>query len=189
LATVADQGEDLGKSFADSFEADVGSAKESHSISSHSFFDVAPGFMHEEQMMSVRSAADADDKLKANELNIESADLMRHDLAIIAHAGHSFERGHDDDDAVDSDAVPLSFSVTQTILTSGVTSMLYSLPTPLSCVDREYIYAYSACCVLICCRFWCLYSLYYGGNFPFWSYSSSRCDSGRRFYHTSQPYY
>ena len=153
MAVVADQGEDLGKSFADSFEADVGSAERSHSISSDSFFDVALGSMHEEQMMSAGSAADADNMLEANELNIESADLMRHDLAIIAHAGHSFERGRDDDDAVDSDAVPLSFSVPQTILTSGVTGMLYSVPTPLSCVDREYIYAYSACCVLICRRF------------------------------------
>ena len=84
---------------------------------------------------------------------VYSHHLMRHDLAIIARASHSFERGRDDDDAVDSDAVPLSFSVPQTILTSGVTGMLYSVPTPLSCVDREYIYAYSACCVLICRRF------------------------------------
>jgi hypothetical protein len=178
LTAAVDQGEDLGKSFADSFEADVGSAEGSHSVSSDSFFYVAPGSMPEEQMMSAGSAADADDVLKANELNIKSADLIRHDLAIVAHAGHSFENGRDGDDAVDSDAILLSFSVPQTILTSGVTGMLFSVPTPLSCVDREYIYAYSACCVLICHRFWCLYSLHYGGNFPFWSYSSSQCHSG-----------
>ena len=153
MTVAANQDEDLGKSFTDSFEADVGSAKGSHFVSSDSFFDVAPGSMHEEQMMSTGSAVDANDTLEANELNIESADLMRHDLAIVAHAGHSFEHERDDDDAIDSDAIPLSFSVPQTILTSGVTGILYSAPTPLSCVDREYIYAYFACCVLICRRF------------------------------------
>ena len=76
MAVVADQDEDLGKSFADSFEADVGSTERSHSISSDSFFDVALGSMHEEQMMSAGSAADADNMLEANELNIESAELM-----------------------------------------------------------------------------------------------------------------
>ncbi len=55
--------------------------------------------MPEEQMMSAGSAADADDMLEANELNIESADLMRHDMAIVAHDDHSFEYGHDDNDA------------------------------------------------------------------------------------------
>ena len=111
MATAADQGEDLGKSFVDSFEADVGSTEESHYISNDSLFDVAPGPMHEEQMISAGSAADADDMLGANELNIESAELMRQDLAIVAHVGHSFEHGRDDDDVVDSDAIPLSFSV------------------------------------------------------------------------------
>jgi hypothetical protein len=102
----------------------------------------------EEPMMSAGSAADADDMLEADELNIESADLMRHDLAIVAHAGHSFEHGRDGDDAVDPDVVPLSFSVPQTVLTSGVTGMLHSIPTPLSCVDRG-IYLYTFCMLCI----------------------------------------
>ena len=67
--------------------------------------------MPKEQMMSAGSAAYADDMLKANKLNIEFADLMRHDLAIVAHASHSFEHGRDGDDVVDSDAIPLSFFV------------------------------------------------------------------------------
>uniref|UniRef100_A0A2N9H2W2 Aminotransferase-like plant mobile domain-containing protein n=1 Tax=Fagus sylvatica TaxID=28930 RepID=A0A2N9H2W2_FAGSY len=66
------------------------------------------------------AAADVDDTLEATELNVESANLTRHDLAIVTHASHSFEYGHDDSDAVDSDAVPLSFSVPQIVLTSGV---------------------------------------------------------------------
>jgi hypothetical protein len=167
LAAVADQGEDLGKSFADSFEADIGSPEGSLSVSSDSFFDIALGSMHEEQMMFAGSVADADDVLEANELNIESADLARHDLAIVTHDSHSFEYGHDENDAVDSDAVPLSFSVPQTILTSGVIGVFYSVPTPLSCVDKGYTYAYSERCVLICRRFWCPCSLRYGGSFPF----------------------
>ncbi len=167
MTVAADQGEDLGKIFANSFEADVGSAEGSHSVSSDSFFDFTLGSMHEKQIMYVGSAADADDVLGASELNIESADLARHDLAIIAHAGHSFENGLDENDAVDSDAMPLSFSVPQKILTSGVTGMFYSVPTPLSCVDREYTCAYSERCVLIFRRFRCLYSLCYRGNFPF----------------------
>ena len=105
--------------------------------------------------------------LVADELNIESADLMRHDLAIVAYVDHFFEHGRDGDDVVDPDAVPLSFSVPQTILTSGVTGMLHSILTPSGCVDREFIYAYSVCCVLICRRFRCLYSLHYGGSFLF----------------------
>jgi hypothetical protein len=145
--------------------------------------------MPEEQMMSAGSAADADDMLEANELNIESADLMRYDMAIVAHDDHSFEYGRDDNDAVDSDAVPLSFFVPQAILTSGVTCMFYSVPTPLSCVDRECTHTYSERYVLICRRFRCLYSLCYGGNFPFWSYSSSQRHSGQQFYHTCRPYY
>jgi hypothetical protein len=51
------------------------------------------------------------------------------------------------------DAVPLSISMPQTVLTSRVTGMLYSVPTPLSCVGKEYTHVYSACCVLICRRF------------------------------------
>jgi hypothetical protein len=157
----------LGKSFADSFEADIGSAEGSLSVSNDSFFDVASGSMHEEQMMFAGSVADADDVLEASELNIEFADLARHDLAIVTHASHSFEYGRDENDAIDSDAVPLSFSVPQTILTSGVIGVFYSVPTPLSCVDKGYTYAYSERCVLICRRFWCPCSLRYGGSFPF----------------------
>ena len=142
----------MGRSFAGSFEADVGSIEESHSVSSDSFSDVAPGSMNEEQMASAGSAADADDKLEATELNVESANLTRDDLAIVTHASHSFEYGHDDSDVIDSDAVPLSFSVPQIVLTSGVAGMFHSVPTPLSCVDREYTYTYFECCVLICGR-------------------------------------
>ena len=153
MAAAADQGEDLGKSFADSFEIDIGSAEGSHSVSSDSFFDVASDSMHEEQMMFVGSAANADDVLEASELNIESADLARHDLAIVTHASHSFEYGRDENDVVDFDAVPLSFSMPHTILTSGVIGVFYSVPTPLSCIDKGYTYAYSERCVLICRRF------------------------------------
>uniref|UniRef100_A0A2N9H782 Aminotransferase-like plant mobile domain-containing protein n=1 Tax=Fagus sylvatica TaxID=28930 RepID=A0A2N9H782_FAGSY len=74
LAVATDQGEDMGRSFAGSFEADVGSIEESHSVSN------------------------ADDTLEATELNVESANLTRHDLAIVTHASHSFEYGHDDSD-------------------------------------------------------------------------------------------
>ena len=101
----------MGKDIADSFEADVGSAEGSHSVFGDSFFDVTPDSMPEEQMMSTGSTADVDDMLEADELNIESADLMRHNLAIVAHAGHSSEHGRDGDDAMDLDPVPLSFSV------------------------------------------------------------------------------
>jgi hypothetical protein len=158
----------LGKDIADSFEEDVGSAEGSDSVSSDSFFDVTSDPIPEEPMMFAGSPADADDMLEADELNIEFADIMRHDLAIVAHAGHSSEHGRDG-----HDAVPLSFSVPQTILTSGVTGMFHPIPTPFSRVDREFIYVYSVCCVLICYRFWCLSSLHYGGSFPFWCYSSS----------------
>jgi hypothetical protein len=51
LAATTDQGEDMGRSFAGSFEADVGSTEGSHSIASDSFSDVAPGSMNEEQMV------------------------------------------------------------------------------------------------------------------------------------------
>ena len=163
----------MGKDIADSFEADVGSAEGSDSVSSDSFFDVTSDPIPEEPMMSVGSPADADDMIEADELNIESADIMRHDLAIVAYAGHSSEHGRDGHDAVDLDVVPLSFSVPQTILTSGVTGMFHPIPTPFSRVDKEFIYVYSVCCVLICYRFWCLSSLHYGVSFPFWCYSSS----------------
>ena len=111
MIAAVDQGKDLGKGVTDSFEADVGSVEGSHFVSSNSFFDVTPDSMPEEQMMFAGSAADANDMLEANELNIESADLMRHNLAIVAHAGHSSKHGRDGDDAVDPNAVPLSFSV------------------------------------------------------------------------------
>jgi hypothetical protein len=140
-------------------------------------------------MASAGSAADADDVLEATELNVESADLTRHDLAIVTHVSHSFEHGHDDSDAVDSDAVPLSFSVPQMVLTSGVAGMFYSAPAPLNCVDGEYTCTYFESCVLICCRFWCPYGLCYVGSFSLWSYSSSWYHFGRWFRHSSQPYY
>ena len=148
-----DQDEDLGKSMADSFEADVGSTEGGHSSSSDSFFDVTLGFMLDEQMVFAGSAADADDMLEADDSNIGSADLMSHDLAIVPHASHSFGHGRDGDDAADSDVVPLSISVPQTVLTSRVTGMLYSVLIPLSCVGKEYTHVYSTCCVLICHRF------------------------------------
>ena len=179
----------MGRSFAGSFEADIGSTEGSHSAASDSFSNVAPDSMNEEQMASAGSAADADDVLAVTKLNVESADLTRHDLAIVIHASHSFEHGRDDSDAVDSDAVPLSFSVPQMVLTSGAACMFHSVPTPLCCMDREYIYTYFECCVLICRRLWCPYGLCYGGSFSLWSHSSSWYRSGRWFYHTGQPYY
>jgi hypothetical protein len=153
LTATVDQDEDLGKSVADSFKADVGSTGGSHSVSSDSFFDVTPGSMPEKQMMSAGSAADDDDMLKADDSNIGSADLMSHDLAIVPHASHSFGHGRNDGDAADSEVVPLSFSVPQAVLTSRVIGMLYSVLIPLSCVDKECTHAYSTCCVLICRRF------------------------------------
>ena len=111
LTTAVDQDGDLGRSVAGSFEADVGSTEGGHSFSSDFFFDATPGSMPGEQMMSAGSAADDDDMLEADDSNIGSVDLMRHDLAIVPHASHSFEYGRDNDNAVDSDAAPLSFSV------------------------------------------------------------------------------
>jgi hypothetical protein len=172
LTAAIDQDEDLGKGVADSFEADVGSTEGGHSVPGDSFFDAIPDSVPEEGMMFAGSTADADDIPEATKLNIKSADLVRDDLAIVAHAGHFSGHGRDGDDAVDSDAVPLSFSVPQTVLTSGVTRMLHLTPTPFNCVDREFIYVYSVRCVLICCRLWCLYSFDYGGGFSFWGYSS-----------------
>ena len=148
-----DQDEDLGKSMADSFKANVGSTEGGHFASSDSFFDVTPSSMLDEQMVSAGFAADVDDMLEADNLNVRSADLMSHDLAIVPHASHSFGHGRDDGDAIDSDAVPLSFSVSQTVLTSRVTGVLYSVLIPLSCVDKEYTRVYSTCCVLISRKF------------------------------------
>jgi hypothetical protein len=118
----------MGRSLADDLEANIGSTEGSHSFLSDSFFYVASGSVHEEQIVSTGSAADADDMLETGELNIDS-----HDLAIVTHAGHSFEHGRGDSDVVDPDAVPLSFSVSQTILTSGVAGMFsFFVPTSLS---------------------------------------------------------
>jgi hypothetical protein len=142
VVAVVDQDEELGKSGADSFEADVGSMEGGHSVSSDSFFDVTLGFMSEEQMVSTGSAVDADDMLEDADLNIGSADLARHDLEIIPHASHSFEHGSDGDDAVDSNAVPLSISVPQIVLTSRVTGIVHSVPTPYGCVDKGYTHIY-----------------------------------------------
>ena len=89
--------------------------------------------MPEEQMMPAGSTVDDDDMSGANDLNIGSADLMIHDLAIVPHVSHLFEHGHDGDGAADLDIVPLSISVLQTVLTSRITGMLHSAPTPLSC--------------------------------------------------------
>uniref|UniRef100_A0A2N9EGL6 Aminotransferase-like plant mobile domain-containing protein n=1 Tax=Fagus sylvatica TaxID=28930 RepID=A0A2N9EGL6_FAGSY len=121
LIVVVDQDKDLGKSMADGFETDVGPTEGGHSASSDSFFNVTPGSMLDEQMVSAGSAADADDMLEADNLNVGSADLMSHNLAIVPHASHSFGHGCDNGDAADSDAIPLSLSVPQTVLTSIVT--------------------------------------------------------------------
>uniref|UniRef100_A0A2N9IL47 Aminotransferase-like plant mobile domain-containing protein n=1 Tax=Fagus sylvatica TaxID=28930 RepID=A0A2N9IL47_FAGSY len=120
LAAATDQGEDIGKRFEGDFEADVGSTEGSHSIAGDSFSDVAPGSMDEEQMTFVGYAVDGDDVPEATELNVESADLIRHSLAIVTHASCSFDHGRDDSDVVDSDAMPLSFYVPQMTLTGGI---------------------------------------------------------------------
>jgi hypothetical protein len=128
--TAVDQDEDLGKNVADSLEADVESTEGGHSASNDSFFDTTPGSVPEEQMMSAGSAADDDDTLRADDSNIGSPDLMIHDLAIVPHASHSFEHGHDGDDAADPNTVPLSISVPQTVLTSRITGMFHSATIP-----------------------------------------------------------
>jgi hypothetical protein len=130
---VVDQDKDLGTSVADSPEADAESMEGGHSTSSDSFFDTTPGSVPEGQMMSAGSTAGDDDMPGADDSNIRSADLMIDDLAIVPHASHLFEHGHDGDDAADPDTVPLSISVPQTVLTSRITGMLHSAPTPLSC--------------------------------------------------------
>uniref|UniRef100_A0A2N9IBE5 Aminotransferase-like plant mobile domain-containing protein n=1 Tax=Fagus sylvatica TaxID=28930 RepID=A0A2N9IBE5_FAGSY len=117
LTATADQGEDLGKSLADSFEADIGPTEEIHSFSSDSPFDVVPSSVHEEQIVSTGSATNADDMLEIDELNIES-----HDLAIVTHAGHSFEH-----ERGDSSGVPLSY-VMGGISLFGATPRLSIIP-------------------------------------------------------------
>uniref|UniRef100_A0A2N9IU44 Aminotransferase-like plant mobile domain-containing protein n=1 Tax=Fagus sylvatica TaxID=28930 RepID=A0A2N9IU44_FAGSY len=124
-ATV-DQDKDLGKSVADSPEADAESTEGSHFTSSDSFFDTTASFVPEEQMMSVGSIAGDDNMPGAGDSNIGSTDLMIHDLAIVPHASHLFEHGHDGDGAADPDTVPLSISVPQTVLTSRVTGFIIS---------------------------------------------------------------
>jgi hypothetical protein len=134
LQTAAvDQDKDLGKSVADSPEADAESTEGGHSTSSDSFFDTTLGSVPEEQMMSAGSTVDDNDMPGADDSNIGSADLMIHDLAIVPHASHLFEHGHDGNGAADPDTVPLSISVLQTILTSRVTGMLHFASTLLSC--------------------------------------------------------
>ncbi len=142
MVAAVDQDEELGKSGADSFEVDVGSMEGDHSVSSDSFFDVISGFMPEEQMVSTGSVVDADDMLEDADLNIGSADLARHDLAIIPHASHSFEHGSDGDDVVDSNAVPLSILMPQTVFTSRVIGIVPSVPTPFGYVDKGYTHIY-----------------------------------------------
>uniref|UniRef100_A0A2N9IQ05 Aminotransferase-like plant mobile domain-containing protein n=1 Tax=Fagus sylvatica TaxID=28930 RepID=A0A2N9IQ05_FAGSY len=122
LQTAAvDQDKNLGKSVADSPEAGAESTEGGHSSSSDSFFDTTPGSVPEEQLLSAGSTADDDDMSGADDSNIGSADLISHDLAIVPHASHSFGDGRDDGAAADSEALPLSFSVPQSVLTSGVT--------------------------------------------------------------------
>ena len=139
---VVDQDKNLGKSVVDSPEAGAESTEGGHSSSSDSFFDITPGSVPKEQLLSAGSTADDDDMLGADDLNIGSADLISHDLAIVLHASHSFGDGRDDGAAADFEAVPLSFSVPQSVLTSGVTGMLYSVLIPLSCVVRECTHTY-----------------------------------------------
>uniref|UniRef100_A0A2N9G0K2 Aminotransferase-like plant mobile domain-containing protein n=1 Tax=Fagus sylvatica TaxID=28930 RepID=A0A2N9G0K2_FAGSY len=121
LTTAMDQDEDLARDVIDNFKADIGSIEGGHSVSSESFFDATPSSIPKEQMMSAGFVADDDDMLEADDSNIGAIDLMRHDLAIVPHASHSFGYGRDDDSVVDSDVAPLSFSVPQTVLTSRVT--------------------------------------------------------------------
>uniref|UniRef100_A0A2N9FHF1 Aminotransferase-like plant mobile domain-containing protein n=1 Tax=Fagus sylvatica TaxID=28930 RepID=A0A2N9FHF1_FAGSY len=130
LTVATDQGEDMGRIFEGNFEADVGSTEGSHSIASDSFSDIALGSMNEEQMVFVGSAANGDDVLKATELNVESANLTRHNLAIVTHSSHSFEYGRDDDDVVDSDAMPLTpmAYVVEGVSLFGATPRFGSIP-------------------------------------------------------------
>ena len=140
--TSVDQNKNLGKSMVDSPEAGAESTKGGHSSSSDSFFETTPSSVPEEQILSAGSTADDDDMPKADDSNIGFAGLISRDLAIVPHASHSFGHGRDGGDAADSEVIPLSFSVPQTVLTSGVTGTLYSVLIPLSCVDRECTHAY-----------------------------------------------
>ncbi len=158
---------DLEKSVADGSEAGSESTEGGHPSPSDSFFDTAPGSVPEEQIMSAESTIGDDDMPGADDSNIGSAGLISHDLAIVPHASHSFGHGRDDGGAADSEVVPLSFSVPQTVLTSGATGMLYFVLIPLSCVDKEYTHVYFICHVSICRRFRYFHDLHYGGNFPF----------------------
>ena len=97
-------------------------------------------------MASVGFATDGDDMLEATELNVESANLIGHNLAIVIHTSHTFEYGRDDGDAVDFDEMPLSFSAPQMTLTSGIASMSHSVSTSLSWVDREYTCVLNVVC-------------------------------------------
>ena len=112
---AVDQDEGLRKSAADSFEVGAKSMGEDHSSSSDSFFDSAPGSVPEEQMMSAGSTADDDDMSGVDDSSTGPADPMEGDLAIVPHAGHVY----DDDSTVDADVDPISFSVSQTVLTSA----------------------------------------------------------------------
>ena len=121
LQTAAvDQDKNLGKNVADSPEAGAESTEGGHSSSSDSFFDTTPSSVPEEQILSAGSIADDDDIPIADDSNIGSASLISHDLAIVPHASHSFGHGRDGGDAADSEVIPLSFSVPQSVLTSGV---------------------------------------------------------------------
>ncbi len=144
---------DLEKSVADSSEAGSESTEGGHPSSSDPFFDTTPGSIPEEQIVFAGSTADDDDMPGADDSNIGSIGFISHDLAIVPHASHSFGHGRDDSGAADSEAIPLSFSVPQTVLTNGVAGMFYPVLIPLSCVEEEHTYAYSACCILICRRF------------------------------------
>jgi hypothetical protein len=143
LQTAAmDQDKNLGKSVADSPEASAESTEGGHSSSSDSFFDTTPGSVPKEQILSAGSTADDDNMPTADDSNIGSTGLTSHDLAIVPHASHSLGHGCDDGDAVDSEVIPFSFSMPQSVLTSRVTGMLYSVLIPLSCVGRGCTHAY-----------------------------------------------
>ena len=145
---AVDQDEELRKSATDSSEVDAESTGEDHSSSSDSFFNSAPDSVPEEQIMPAGSTADDEDMPGADDSSTRRADPTEADLAIGPYASH----GRDDDSAVDADVDPISFSVPQTVLTSGVTGMLLSFIFSLSRVDEEHSHVYLAYCVLICCR-------------------------------------
>ena len=112
---AVDQDEDLGKSTAGSSKAGDESMGEEHSSSSDSFFDSTPGSVPEDQVVSAGSTADDDDMPEADDSSMGAAGYMEEDLAIVPHAGHV----HDDDSTVDTDVDPISFSLSQTVLTSA----------------------------------------------------------------------